>query len=388
MNIKWMLCFVVLATSLGITNPSEASDPALQGPTSQITLEVPGWRDVSNTNAPVGRFWHTAIWTGSEMIVFGGIGSYQFYYLNNGGRYNPATDSWLPISLEGAPSGRMLHTAIWTGSEMIIWGGFGDGGSTANGARYNPATDQWAPIATQGAPSARYNHTAVWTGTEMIIWGGTYLNDEVLNDGARYNPSTEQWTPLPLDGAPSARLGQAAVWTGSEMIIWGGEGTGHISDGACYNLAANRWTPLPADGAPQVWVQPNAVWTGTKMIAWGGIAGSAASYDPLTNSWTPLAAGNSIERVDYTAVWAGENVLIWGGWDGHNLHNDGLRYHPATDSMAALPLEGAPSARDQHTAVWTGSEMIVWGGLDSNTYLGDGARLREYYATYFPWVSR
>ncbi len=37
----------------------------------------------------------------------------------------------------------------------------------------------------------------VWTGTEMIVWGGNdwlFLGD--LGDGARYNPATDSWTPI------------------------------------------------------------------------------------------------------------------------------------------------------------------------------------------------
>ena len=43
--------------------------------------------------------------------------------LNTGGRYNPSTDSWTATSTTNAPSARADHTAVWTGSEMIVWGG-------------------------------------------------------------------------------------------------------------------------------------------------------------------------------------------------------------------------------------------------------------------------
>jgi len=43
--------------------------------------------------------------------------------LNTGGRYDPGTDSWTATNTTNAPSARALHTAIWTGSEMIVWGG-------------------------------------------------------------------------------------------------------------------------------------------------------------------------------------------------------------------------------------------------------------------------
>ena len=59
------------------------------------------------------------------MIVWGGTDD-NFVDLNTGGRYNPGTDSWTATSTTNAPTGRSGHTAVWTGSEMIVWGG-GDG---------------------------------------------------------------------------------------------------------------------------------------------------------------------------------------------------------------------------------------------------------------------
>src|SRR5437773_6191677 len=32
--------------------------------------------------------------------------------------------------------------------------------------------DTWTPTSTTNAPAGRYEHTAVWTGSEMIVWGG------------------------------------------------------------------------------------------------------------------------------------------------------------------------------------------------------------------------
>ena len=46
------------------------------------------------------------------------------------------------------------------------------------------------------APAARISHTAVWSGNEMIVWGGSDINT-FLNTGGRYNPSTDSWTPQP-----------------------------------------------------------------------------------------------------------------------------------------------------------------------------------------------
>ena len=170
------------------------------------------WGATSISNAPMGRDLHTAVWTGSEMIVWGGVANF-----NTGGRYNPSTDSWTATSTANAPSGRIYHTAIWTGSEMIIWGGNGN-----TGGRYNPTTNSWTATSTTNAPSAREQHTAVWTGSEMIVWGGTAGTNVNFNTGGRYNPSTNSWTATSITNAPSGRYAHTAVWTGSEMIVWGG----------------------------------------------------------------------------------------------------------------------------------------------------------------------
>jgi hypothetical protein len=134
------------------------------------------WQEMWAVPDPRDTF--TAVWTGSELIVWGGLsqgGSFNGDKKNTGGRYDPATDSWTKVSTVGAPTGRAAHTAVWTGTEMIVWGG--QTGLAAappenTGGRYDPATDSWTKVSTAGAPTGRTAHTAVWTGTEMIVWGG------------------------------------------------------------------------------------------------------------------------------------------------------------------------------------------------------------------------
>src|ERR1700745_3750262 len=98
-----------------------------------------------------------------------------------GGRYNPSTDTWTKISSLNAPTPRAYHNAVWTGTEMIVWGGDNGlgrvftgklAGVLNDGARYNPGSDSWSPISNSNAPTSREGATAVWTGTEMIVWGG------------------------------------------------------------------------------------------------------------------------------------------------------------------------------------------------------------------------
>ena len=64
---------------------------------------------------------------------------------------------------------------MWTGSEMIIWGGGTTSGLFDSGGRYIPVTDSWTFTSTADPPDARYGHTAVWIDSEMIVWGGSDL---------------------------------------------------------------------------------------------------------------------------------------------------------------------------------------------------------------------
>jgi N-acetylneuraminic acid mutarotase len=128
------------------------------------------------------------------MIVWGGsysCGTYCAEYLNTGGRYDPITDAWAATSTIAVPNGRDSHTAVWTGTQMIVWGGVDNSGVMNTGGKYNPNTDTWTSTSTTNAPSARYYHTAVWTGGEMIIWGGG-VNFGYSPTGGRYNPSTDR----------------------------------------------------------------------------------------------------------------------------------------------------------------------------------------------------
>ncbi len=84
------------------------------------------------------------------------------------------------------------------------------------------ADNTWTATSTVNSPSAREDHTAVWTGREMIIWGGDNVDFGNFNTGARYNPATDSWTAISTANAPTARVCHTAVWTGSEMIVWGG----------------------------------------------------------------------------------------------------------------------------------------------------------------------
>ena len=111
------------------------------------------------------------VWGGND-LTFSGVGT----RFDTGGIYDPQTNTWTPTSTIDAPSGREYHSALWTGSEMVVWGGqsgppYGEF-DVDTGGRYDPQADVWVSTSTADAPSARRRHTAVWTGSDMLAWGG------------------------------------------------------------------------------------------------------------------------------------------------------------------------------------------------------------------------
>jgi serine/threonine protein kinase/N-acetylneuraminic acid mutarotase len=299
--------------------------------------------------APGWRTTFSAVWTGNQMILWGGFGgSYGNNVVHNDGAiYNPASDSWKPVSTVNAPEPRFNHVAVWTGKEMVVWGGYQDSrswyagarapGHLGNGGRYDPARNTWRGMTTQDAPSARLNHSAVWTGREMLVWGGSDAGRS-FNDGALYDPVEDVWRAISREGAPSPRGLHAAVWTGKEMLVWGGahrDQHDYPAAGGRYDPQTDTWRPMSTEGAPGGRIFVQAVWTGRHMLVWGGVndahsegvhdprrfVGSGAIYDPTTDTWTTLSRNNAPSPRLTTAVWANDSLLVFGGYNGRHLND-------------------------------------------------------------------
>jgi N-acetylneuraminic acid mutarotase len=140
---------------------------------------------------PEPRVDATATWTGSEVLVVGGHGGRWRHVYADGVAYSPATNRWrrLPAMF----TGRAEHTAVWTDRQLLVWGGRTSRGVTVvappYGAAYDPASNRWSALP-KSALRGRTGHAAVWTGTQMLIWGGTPVSGGgSVGDGAAYTPS-------------------------------------------------------------------------------------------------------------------------------------------------------------------------------------------------------
>ena len=232
---------------------------------------------------------------------------------------------------------------VWTGKQLIVWGSAGPN-PNATGASYDPATDRWEDL--PPAPAGpRDEHTAVWTGTEVLFWGRSPAGAGPNNGptGLAYDPSERTWRVLPEAPIPD-RAAHQAVWTGKEMVIWGG-------------LEGNV---TPHHGAQH--------------------AGSAAAYDPATNSWRGLP--------DVPFGWSGEggeamtflyrgDALIYRAGEVVRLSTAADRWEEFGDIKPGPGVN--PNARshggEDVTGAISGDELYIWSG-DNGPYRGNAMSLR------------
>lgn len=366
----------------GVRKDEGTAPEHVSGTWTQLPQAEVGWY------RPEGAFW-----TGNRLLVVA-ASTVQ--------TWNPRRNKWkvlvdIPQSEECEGCG-YSQTVVWTGAELLLWGaGFSylaPDGSRHRGASVdldgNVVPLPKAPIRN------RWWHDAVWTGSEMIVFGGG-RDYHGRRDGASYNPYSRTWRRIPE--APVGGYANTLVWTGTEMITWGGimdsttgphgYPTGFAATGAAYDPARDEWRVLEPSGLdPRGW--HSAVWTSTEMLVWGGVAqpnttcrsgchaGDAGAYDPESGTWRAIDAGPLSGRVEHTAVWTGSDMIVYGGDvpGGGFPRNDGAAYDLIADTWDLLP--SAPTmSRARHSATWTGEEMIVWGGHEPNgAPVLDGASFR------------
>lgn len=328
------------------------------------------WRPTRTSSPPpAATGGQSTLWTGTEAIIFGGRDEFSADdpSFSGGASFDPLTLLWTKIPRWPGYGGVRDHAAVWTGREMIVWGGWEYGGPGATGASYDPLTKSWTWLPYDGSPSRRSRHSAVWTGTSMLIWGGAYYFETFLDDGAAFNPATQTWTPLPPSGL-SPRADHTAVWTGSRMFVWGGVGPhGDLADGALYDPVAGNWQPISSSDALSARSRHTATLADSKIFIWGGTSSDpiGSQYDLKTNSWAPLPSEGAPDPTTWhSAVWTGQELIVWGGRDARfQKRNSGGRYEPASNTWMPTTRVAAPEPRLWHSAFWTGSTMFIWGGI-------------------------
>jgi hypothetical protein len=357
----------VIATSVALTGGGER----IARPTGPGTpLAVPGsagWTRLPR--APIApRSEYAAIWTGKEMIVWGGYSGNAQY--GNGAAYDPATRTWTKLAA-GPLAGQDLAVTVWTGKDMLIFGGSGTSGASSDGAAYDPAANTWRKLApipgSLGGNLTGSGSYVVWTGKVMVAWGffghGGGAHGSGSLAAATYDPAANSWTTGTVAPAQAPLFGDA-FWTGKQMIVWGS--SADSPEGFAYDPATQRWSTLPAAPLRRADRESMlAVWTGRYLVVGGGdsptgLQKDAAAYDPATNSWTRLPDAPVGFEGNGTApdIWTGASVItiedaVPGGRP--------LSLDLTTRSWSLGPKAPVPG-RQEAQEIWTGSKVLIWGG--------------------------
>jgi len=180
------------------------------------------WTEISPVDKEYCRENALVLAADGRMLVWGGSKDGELL-LRSGGLFNPNTGQWSAMSLEGAPSARLGAQGVWTGEEVIVWGGYDAEPyyGLEDGAIYNPITDMWRPMAELSGPVLGLG-SAVWGDGRMYVWLGR-MRDVY---GGVYNPDTDTWVAMNSEDAAATLEGATAVWMGSELLVWGGWGSG------------------------------------------------------------------------------------------------------------------------------------------------------------------
>ena len=307
--------------------------------------------------APIaGRVAPAYVWTGDELLIWGGSqprpGGGEDV-LSDGAAYDPATDSWRV--LPAAPiSGRAYPAMVWTGSEMVVWGGAADGELLADGAAFDPATDTWREIADSPLTGAMKS-AVVWTGEEMIIVGG-------LNSGrsaAAYDPASDQWRKLPDAPGTVTPPYPQAVWAAGRAYLLLTPNGGRLFDPlvfASYDPAADEWNTITSRFP--IAQLPFLVWTGSEIVGVSPTRATQQAYDPAVAEWrdvSGLPIGWVSSAPSTPLPWSGEEVLVWSGG------SSGLALDPETGSWRNYP-GGGLAPRVNGAVVWADGLLVAWGG--------------------------
>ncbi len=311
------------------------------------TTSTGGWVDLktgetgemSRIGAPPASYYTYSIWTGSELLFFGGRICDQDTrgcFAKGGVAYSPKNDRWRTLQMSGAPESLFLGVD-WVGTGLL---GF-IGSSKASPYSlyvtedysvayfYSIDTDRWTRRQTIDPPSSRSLAATEWMGSEWLIWGGTtetLTNDlrlhTALADGAAYNPSTNRWRKLSSKGAPAASYDVDTAWTGSEVLFWSHSIHVPSFTMAAYNPKSDSWRALNPLG-PHREYGSCAVWTGKYFLVCGDQAdGQGALYEPKVDRWYPM---QDDRRGYFSNAWAwsyGGGALVLGGNDHYDNFPD------------------------------------------------------------------
>jgi hypothetical protein len=221
------------------------------------------WSDYYEGNEPTDGKGVAAAWAGAKgMVIFGFFSTPD--NVNQTWQITTTPYGWTQLADTGsALTIRTRHSMIYDehNDRLVVFGGeVPDGGTFGtNDLLFGTIADggvSWQQVAIDGGPSPRYMHSAIYDSTrgQMVIFGGLNGGPSPLPDvHALVLDGTPRWAALPSDTIP--RAGHVAVYdaTTNRMIVFGGYGdqAPPLGDVRSLSLAENppTWSDVGTVGS-------------------------------------------------------------------------------------------------------------------------------------------
>lgn len=317
-------------------------------------------------------------------LVFAAAAAFAWTAFRGGHESVPADDpwAWAPVGwseLPPPPEWRDGAAIVWTGEELLYWGGTprgaGEGAAVADGFAFSPATRTWRRL--PPAPWPGGNADAVWTGSKALFFDARIADGEVAP--LAFDPVRNAWRPLPP--SPLSPLwGGAWAWTGEELVVVGGGGQGDPStrEAAALNPQTESWRLLPE--APAGVNLASAVWTGREVVVVGSeidsrnrattVTSIAMAYDPAADAWRRLP-DPPVSAQTAAAAYIDDRIIAW-----ESYSPAAAEYVPAEDRWRSLD-----------TGELTGSECYAEGASIPDTLVTwDCGWPAAWFAETSSWV--
>ncbi len=284
-------------------------------------------------------------------------------------------------------SGRDFTVLVWTGSRLVMWGGVESDGpytpqrSLTDGAVFDAATGEWHRMAESPFSPSLYRPRAAWDGSEVIVAGIECEADAPSAYGlpdcptgpaaAAWNPDTNEWRRLPPPPLDAESLGPSEVGVN-------GDGVALLGMSLLWNRDAGAWSKVEFPlGPDQV---ERAVGTCVDVEAGRMIAVTPSGPGPGVTTWVRWldpAIGTWSDVIDVSSQDIGSGNLGCG-----------------RDHIAAERDDGGLPPGAAATPVPEVSGLFEWGrlitmDLDTGTMFDENVGLSQGRLRFLgPWVAR
>ncbi|MBB4930496.1 hypothetical protein F4561_001316 [Lipingzhangella halophila] len=218
----------------------------------------------------------------------------------------PEKESWdVSVSVSELPSApldsRQDHSLLWSGTELLVWGGHGANqhDSFSDGAAYSPETGSWRTM-TEVDLESRTRHSAVLVEDRMLVWGGFTPSHSggteahLARDGALYDIRSDSWEPIAP--APEGRSMARAAVVGEHVVFGGGYSEQDGEEFLVYSVAEDTWdTVAPGGGGTGFDVYDMRVLDGAVVAVGGTSQGIAVAAFGMGDTSAPVREISGLE---------------------------------------------------------------------------------------------